>query len=102
MRLLRGELEFRIDAPDGRLLATLPVQMSFQHSNYKLRRGACAPVSGIHHLYLVARGCESPVSTSSPLFKKVDPATLPQSNGPLFNVDWFRWIPSDGGAPEAF
>ncbi len=92
MRLLRGELEFRIDAPDGALLATLPVEKSFQHSFYRLTQGPCAPVSGLHDLYLVARGCESPVSTSSPLFKKVSPEALPQSNGPLFNVDWFRFI----------
>ena len=98
MRLLRGELEFRIDAPDGPLLATLPVENSFQHNYYKHSQRPCAPVSGVHNLYLVARGCESPVSSSNPLYKKISPASLPQSNGPLFNVDWFRFIQSGNQA----
>ncbi len=90
-RLLRAEVEFRLDAPDGPLLATLPVERSFQHDFYKISRGTCAPVHGLHTLYLVARGCLSSVSTSSPLFKKIDPAQLPQSTEPLFNMDWFRF-----------
>lgn len=98
MRLLRGELEFRVDAPDGPLVATVPVGKSAQHDQYKLVRCPCAPVAGVHDLYLVARGCDSPVSSSSPLFKKVRPELLPQSGGPLFNVDWFRWIPLAGGS----
>lgn len=91
VRTVNGWLEFRLDAPDGPLLAKVEIKRTVDHATYRWTSGDCALVSGVHNLYLVARGSHAPVSTSSPLFSQIDLQVLPQSLGPLFNVHAFRF-----------
>lgn len=62
-----GQIEVRLDAPNGRLVGALTVQSTGDWNNYQIQEVTIQPSSGVHDLYIVGAG----------------------SHG-IANVDWFQ------------
>ncbi len=72
-RLHDGRLEFRLDNPYGKLVGVAAIPYTGGNKNYLVLSGPVQGATGIHDLYLVARG-----SGYDPL-------------GHLYNVNWFTF-----------
>jgi len=68
-----GAVEVRIDAVDGPLLATVPVEVNGQWETFYERSATWAPVNGRHDVFLRF--------------------SHPQQAGGMMNLDSFRWDP---------
>lgn len=66
-------VEFRLDAVDGELIGSLPVNATGGKTNYALLTAKVKKVPGIHDLFIVARN------------QGVDRL------GHLFNINWFTF-----------
>lgn len=72
-KIENAKVEFRLDSPDGKLIGELGVGFTFWIENYRILTGKVTGASGIHDLYIVAKG------------KNGD------AYGRLFNVNWFTF-----------
>ena len=66
-----GAVEVRLDAPDGPLLATVPVEVNGQWEQFYERAASWEPVTGRHDVFIVF--------------------THPQQAGGMMNLDSVRW-----------
>lgn len=67
-----GAIEVRLDAPDGPLLATVPVEVNGQWEDFSERQGAWEAVAGRHDVWIVF--------------------THPGKAGGLMNLDRVHWL----------
>lgn len=75
--LMDGQLEFRIDHLTGRIIAKVAIYYTGAKTNYTVLNGTLVSgVSGIHDVYLIARGSNG------------------DKQGHLFNLAWFTFTRS--------
>ncbi|HZH66628.1 MAG TPA: carbohydrate-binding protein [Flavisolibacter sp.] len=72
-KIKKARVEFRLDSPTGKLIGSADVGFTYWITYYKEITGAINNVTGVHDLYIVAKGENG------------------DAYGRLFNVNWFTF-----------
>ncbi|HEX8376531.1 MAG TPA: family 43 glycosylhydrolase [Pedobacter sp.] len=73
-KIKNAKVEFRLDRPDGKLIGSANVGFTYWITNYNAFNGAINDATGVHDLYIVAKGDHG------------------DAYGRLFNVNWFTFM----------
>ena len=72
-QIKNAEVEFRLDSANGKLIGSTHIGFTYWITYYKEHIGEIKDASGIHDLYIVAKG------------------ELADPYGRLFNINWFTF-----------